>query len=141
LNEPILDRIRMVTIRVQDMNRSLVWYKERLGLQVLWKKEGTAGLQTKEEWSTVVILIEANNPDRFERELIINFTATDIQDAHQILRKRNAAVENIQTCGDVSAFCFTDPSGNAGMVWSPLSPLKQHSEIAEVLSRFVPMLN
>jgi len=141
MNMPLLDRIRMVTLRVRDLNRSLIWYKERLGLQVLWDKGGTAGLQTKEKWSTVIILIEAADPARFERESIINFTAPDIQGAHQTLKLHGAPVEEIQTCRDVSAFCFMDSSGLAGMVWSPLSPFEQRDEISEVLLRFVPMLH
>jgi catechol 2,3-dioxygenase-like lactoylglutathione lyase family enzyme len=140
MSEPLMDRIRMVTLRVRDLSRSLEWYKDRLGLNVLWHKEGTAGLQTKEEWSTIIILVEAADPDRFEREMIVHFTASDIRQAHQTLKSRQAAVEEIQTCRDVSAFCFIDPSGCAGMVWSMISPIKQHNEIAEVLSRFVPML-
>ncbi|MGM0885062.1 MAG: VOC family protein [Bacillota bacterium] len=141
MGDPVLNRIRMVSLRVRNKSKAEEWYTKKLGLQVLWRNESTIGLQAKESWGTVVVLVEAADPLRFEQETVIHFTASNIHEAYEKVKASSTAyVEQIQTSGSTAVFCYHDHSGPPTMIWSELNPIDRSEEIANLISRFVPVL-
>jgi catechol 2,3-dioxygenase-like lactoylglutathione lyase family enzyme len=141
MGDAILNRIRMVSLRVRSKSAAEQWYTGTLGLRVLWRNESTVGLQASESRGTIIVLVEASDPSRFERETAVHFTSPDIQHAFDKVKASGAAsyVEHIQTSGSTSAFCYYD-SGQPTMVWSEFHPTDRTNEIADLISRFVPVL-
>ncbi|TMV51997.1 hypothetical protein FE783_03370 [Paenibacillus mesophilus] len=141
MGEAILNRIRMVSLRVRSKAAAEQWYTGTLGLRVLWRNESTVGLQAGETRGAIVVLVQASDPSRFERESAVHFSTPDIQLAFDKVKASGAAsfVEQIQTSGSASAFCYSD-SGQPTMVWSEFDPTERTEEIADLISRFVPVL-
>jgi catechol 2,3-dioxygenase-like lactoylglutathione lyase family enzyme len=141
MSESMLNRIRMVSLRVRDLKAAECWYIEKLGLLVLWRNESTVGIQINGSNGTVLVLVEAADPARFEREKVLHFTTSDIEAAFEKLKASGVPhLEQIQSTGSTSVFCYLDYSNQPTMIWSELSPLERADEISELLSRYIPVL-
>jgi catechol 2,3-dioxygenase-like lactoylglutathione lyase family enzyme len=141
VSEPVLNRIRMISLRVRNLQAAESWYTVKLGLQVLWRNESTVGFQIKESNGTVLVLVGAADPARFEREEVLHFTTSDIEAAFEKVKVSGVPhLEQIETSGSTSVFCYRDASNQPTMIWSELSPLERADEISELLSRYIPVL-
>jgi len=137
MNETVLNRIRMVTLRVSSLSASEQWYTAKLGLRVIWRNESMVCLQPREPWGTVIVLVAADSPGRFERESAVHFTTRDIQKAHDKVRQSGVYLEPIRKSGPLSAFCYRDSSGQPTILWSP-DPAKYCEDMAIMMARFAP---
>jgi len=140
MKDSLLNRIRMVSLRVREKRASERWYVDKLGLKVVWSNETTTGLQARNCEGAFVMLIQASDPSRFDMEAAIHFTTDEIRETYERIKTSGSVeVEPIQTAGLTSAFVFHDRNGSPTMVWAELDPVLRANEIAALMERFVPV--
>lgn len=110
----MLKRIDTVFLPVSDLDRSIAWYKETLGLTLRWKVQGYAAFHVAE---TALTLVQADEVVPAKHEPF-NFYVDDLKATHAHLSSLGAAVSEVRDHGDLAEFTVTDPDGNRlGIVW------------------------
>ena len=127
MRKPINNRIDTVFIHVSDLEHSIKWYSQLLGLEVsegshegpiytLDMGAGRPGITLDNHClDEDFVWIPSNQP-------LFNFSCTDIQEAYDhVLKMKAELVTDIITFPDLSEFSFKDPDGNILMVCSCFS--------------------
>lgn len=125
--KPIENRIDTVFVHVSDLERSIKWYSDLLGLQVregehtgpiytLNMGDGRPGITLDNHcYEEGYKIIPSNQP-------LFNLSASDINAAFNHVTKMGAEIiTEIITHHDLSEFSFKDPDGNIIMVCSCFS--------------------
>jgi catechol 2,3-dioxygenase-like lactoylglutathione lyase family enzyme len=113
-----INDVHYVRIPVRDMDTSVKWYSEILGLNLLTVTEENMAVLKIKEGSFLLILVqtEDNTYNHFtinnEPEFSIGFTSPDIKKFHQHLIDHDVKVETIKEDNGHLFFYFYDPSGN-----------------------------
>jgi catechol 2,3-dioxygenase-like lactoylglutathione lyase family enzyme len=126
---PVLfTRIDTVFLPVRDVSRAAAWYRDTLGLGLLWEQPGVACLKMGE---TPLTLLQHRFPGVLEpgpedgefrplSDLSFNFYAPDIEASHAGLRERGVQVTEIVDSPGVRWFTAWDLDGNRfGACWWP----------------------
>ena len=126
MTETLFKRIDTVFLPVRNLEKSIAWYIETLGVSLLWHVPGVGSLKIGE---TPLTLLQGSYPGREEAldpdsefqpivEVPFNLYANDIEHAHRVLLEKGVDVGAILDQGDVKEFQFRDPDGNClGVCW------------------------
>jgi catechol 2,3-dioxygenase-like lactoylglutathione lyase family enzyme len=110
----MLKRIDTIFLPVTNLDRSIEWYAETLGLKLRWISHNYACLNVDQ---TALTLVQQNEITAHKHEPF-NFYVDDIKAMHAKLSAQGAAVSELRDHGDVVEFTVTDPDGNPlGIVW------------------------
>jgi predicted enzyme related to lactoylglutathione lyase len=106
----LFKRIDTVFLEVTDMEKSIKWYTEVLGFSIRWydKQNGYAAIDIGETPLTLVSAREVAPASH----CLLNFYSSDINKAHQELKKNGVHVEEIVDHGNVLSFEFKDLDGH-----------------------------
>lgn len=110
----LFERVHATFLTVSDPERSVCWYTETLGLDVL-SDFGIHGADLKvfnDETMLTLIPVPDARPAH-----VMDFQARDLPAAHATLRSRGADVSEINDVGPLQTFQFWDPDGNTFGVW------------------------
>ena len=115
-----LSRISLIMLGVSDLQRSLAFYRDQLGLSL----RGTGGeFAFLDGGGVTLALREAPGlgPAPDERRVEVVFGVDDIEAAHQALRSRGVEFrrEPRPVTGDQHAVDFRDPDGHVLSIFGP----------------------
>ena len=80
-----LDRIWQVAVRVRDVDRGVEFYRDRLGMQLLFQVPGMAFFQCGD---VTLMLGVAEGPEFDHPSSVIYYAVDDIESAHGVLSAR-----------------------------------------------------
>ena len=110
----MLKRIDTVFLPVTNLERSIAWYTETLGLTLRWQVQGYAAFHVAQ---TALTLVQADAAVPAKHEPF-NFYVDDIKGVHAHLAGLGVAVSELRDHGNLLEFTLTDPDGNRlGIVW------------------------
>lgn len=101
-------RVDTVFVEVKDLNHSIKWYSEILGLTLRWNRNGYAAFTVGETSLTLVQSVEVQPA----KHSPFNFFTTDIEAVHRHLVEHNVDTNDIEDYGDLKTFDFRDPDGH-----------------------------
>jgi catechol 2,3-dioxygenase-like lactoylglutathione lyase family enzyme len=114
-----LSRIGTIMLGVEDLDRSLVFYRDTLGLSVQFSSAEFAFLDAG---GVALALRQTSNlPGPVELRTELVFHVDDIDAAYSLLRQRGVAfrVEPRIVTGDQLAADFRDPDGHVLSIFGP----------------------
>jgi glyoxylase I family protein len=117
MSENLFERIDGVFMPVTDLQRSINWYKDVLGLTLLYTWEGGAGFKVY-EGDSLLGLIQVNElvPAFFKSQEskmhYFNFKTLNIENSCEILENRGVHIAEITDAGSIKVAYFNDPDGN-----------------------------
>lgn len=138
---PVLRRVHAAFLQVSNLQRSVEWYQERLGLQLMYHWGKGADLRVYND-ETMLTLIQA---ERVDPAHFMDFRAHDLMGTHAALRDRGLPVSEILDGEVIKTFYFTDPDGNRFDVWYEEEAGGELPPAAQLFDRvdsvFVPVRN
>ncbi|WLD92828.1 VOC family protein [Alkalihalobacillus sp. AL-G] len=115
-------RIGSIFIPVTDLERSIKWYAEHLGLQLVnrWENNSGAGFSFEHGDAFLgLVNVERRQPTDFEvskdssfRNCYYNFEPEDVYAMHTKLKENDVEVTDVIDYGPMVGFDFFDPDGN-----------------------------
>ena len=104
----LVSRIDTVFVEVSDLDYSIKWYSDILGLTLRWNRNGYAAFTVGETSLTLV-----DSPDvKPSKHSPFNFFTTNIDDVHKFLVENQVETEEIGNYPDIRTFDFKDPDGH-----------------------------
>ena len=104
----LVKRIDTVFIEVSDLDFSIKWYTEILGLTMRWNRNGYAAFTIGE---TSLTLVQSTDV-KPAKHCPFNFFTNDIDAVHEILVANKVDTEDIADYSDIRTFDFKDPDGH-----------------------------
>ena len=104
----LVKRIDTVYIEVSDLDYSIKWYTDVLGLKMRWNRNGYAAFSVGE---TTLTLVQATNVTP-SKHSPFNFFTTNIYEVHQFLVENEVETEEVAEYEDIVTFDFKDPDGH-----------------------------
>ncbi|MGN7478161.1 VOC family protein [Solibacillus silvestris] len=104
----LVKRIDTVFVEVRDLDHSIKWYSEILGLTMRWNQHGYAAFTVGETSLTLVQSADVKPA----RHSPFNFFTTNIEEVHKFLAANRVDTENIADYGNMRTFDFKDPDGH-----------------------------
>ena len=108
MKEGLVKRIDTVFVEVNDLNYSVKWYTDVLGLKMRWNRNGYAAFSVGE---TALTLVQATNVTP-SKHSPFNFFTTNIYEVHQFLLENEVETEEVAEYEDIVTFDFKDPDGH-----------------------------
>lgn len=114
----IFSRLDTVILRVEDLQKSEVWYKEKLGFSPGYRDEQEKLIVFDLGGTTSLTIYQLKPGEKLPRPgqgsatTFPIFLAEDASKTHEILKSRGVAVEAVQEGGGVRYFGFFDLNGN-----------------------------
>ena len=108
MKEGLVKRIDTVFVEVNDLNYSVKWYTDVLGLKMRWNRNGYAAFSLGE---TALTLVQATNVTPANHSPF-NFFTTNIYEVHQFLVENEVVTEEVAEYEDIVTFDFKDPDGH-----------------------------
>lgn len=116
MNNAFLEQIHYFRVPVNNLEQSIQWYTEILGLQLRFNQDNLAVLALKS--GPFYVLVEADHDSRGHftvkgnPEFSVGFVTSRIREFHTYLTTRDVQVESMQEDQGHNFFYFYDPSGN-----------------------------
>ena len=104
----LVPRIDTVFVEVSDLDYSIKWYTDVLGLSLRWNRNGYAAFTVGE---TSLTLVQATNVIPAKHSPF-NFFTKNIDEVHQFLVENKVDTEDVVDYGDIITFDFKDPDGH-----------------------------
>ena len=104
----ILSRIDTVFVEVSDLDLSIAWYRDVLGITLRWNRNGYAAFTVGE---TSLTLVQATDVVPAKHSPF-NFFTNNIEEAHRQLVSHNVELEPVAVYSDIKTFDFKDPDGH-----------------------------
>lgn len=101
-------RIDTVFLEVSDLDYSINWYTEVLGLTLRWNRNGYAAFTVGETSLTLVKSKDVIPAKHYP----FNFCTINIDEIHKFLVEHKVDTEDIADYDDMSTFDFKDPNGH-----------------------------
>lgn len=101
--QPLFDKIDCIRIPVSNLEEGIDFYSKKLGHELIWKRETTAGLKLKDDVSEIVLYTEPKG-------LEIDFKVEDTSEAVK---------QFIQAGGEIIVDIFDIPIGKCAVVKDP----------------------
>lgn len=147
MNKQLLfTKVGYVYLPTNDMEKSILWYTENLGLELKekFKDQGSfiAVLNYPYKDSVDIILVETVDQRPLEimrngsKHSVLSMNCLDIEHTHKLLKEKGVAVENIQTVGEdkIKYFYFKDDQGNLlEASWSKQYTIDDLDDIKEAI--------
>lgn len=117
MSEPILNQVGTIWIPVRNLEHSVRWYAEKLGLKLAYHW-GTGADFLVGEGPMLITLFQKDDMvplgliDEATGTPCFGFSTNDIKHTHALLSGRGVEVSGIREYDMVSAFNITDPDGN-----------------------------
>lgn len=112
----IFSRLDTVILRVRDLEKSKIWYEEKLGLTASYfdEKEKLVIFDLGGTTSFTIWQLKQNEklPPSDSAGTFPIFLSDDANATYQLLKSRNVAVKSVEESGGVRFFGFFDPDGN-----------------------------
>ena len=107
----------MISVNVSDFPRSLAWYREKLGFELLYKLDEYGWGEVKTPWPGVTIGLSQTEEQR-AGGTVPTFGVTDIDAARRHLESLEVRFDGdtYEIEGMVKLATFYDPDGNAFML-------------------------
>lgn len=126
MGSPIANRIDTIFVHVTDLEKSVKWYGELLGLEIKGEVHGPIYTFDMGVGRPGLTLDNHCFDDNYEvkplNQPLFNLSASDINEAYDHVTKLCAeTVSEIQHFPDLSEFSFKDPDGNIIMVCTCVS--------------------
>lgn len=116
MDHVLLSEIHYFRMPVKNLEESIVWYQQILGLQIRMTEEHLAVLSLQTGPLLALVKADGNSSGHFtingKPEFSVAFTTPDIEKLYNYLVISGVVVEPIQMDNGHSYFCFYDPSGN-----------------------------
>ncbi|OBZ19441.1 hypothetical protein A8L34_08045 [Bacillus sp. FJAT-27264] len=121
MNPNIHNQIVQIYLPVTDIRRSVDWYVNTLGYQVIWEEPEAANLRLFAGPLLFLKKTSANQPIRFsinnENCAVLSFKTSNLEALHEDLKNKNIAVGEITKYGDgvngpYQDFIMYDPDGH-----------------------------
>ena len=104
----LVKRIDTVFIEVSDIDYSIKWYTEILGLTMRWNRNGYAAFTVGE---TSLTLVQSTDV-KPAKHCPFNFFTNDIDAVHKFLVANKVDTEDVADYPDIRTFDFKDPDGH-----------------------------
>ena len=104
----LVKRIDTVFVEVSDLDHSIKWYSEILGLTLRWNRNGYAAFTIGETSLTLVQSTKVKPAKHYP----FNFFTTNIDDVHKFLVENKVDTDDITDYDDLRTFDFKDPDGH-----------------------------
>ena len=95
-------------LSVSDLDYSINWYTEVLGLTLRWNRNGYAAFTVGETSLTLVKSKDVIPAKHYP----FNFCTNNIDEIHKFLVEHKVDTEDIADYDDMSTFDFKDPNGH-----------------------------
>ncbi|TMV48902.1 VOC family protein [Paenibacillus mesophilus] len=114
--QPFIEQIHYFRIPVTDLDASVQWYTDILGLKVRRRGEGLAVMELQEDPLLVLVQADAESRGHFtidgRAEFSVGFTSPDIHNFRDHLIGQEVEVDEMKEDNGHYFFHFFDPSGN-----------------------------
>ncbi|WP_219834137.1 VOC family protein [Paenibacillus sp. R14(2021)] len=111
-----LDQIHYFRIPVTDLDVSVRWYVDILGLALRTKTDERAVFEVGDGALLVIVKADADSRGHFYVEgapaFSVGFTCPDIHEFREYLIEQGARADSMEEEAGHFYFCFYDPSGN-----------------------------
>jgi len=144
LDPPLLDGVEMATVvlRVANLDRSIEWYREKLGLSPLHRgADGNTPPYAVYDVSGVIVTVwqlwdgqDRTNEDNDRNSYVILVYGGDIAALRQRLVAAGVNADELRESANNRFFWFYDPDNNRWEVSQPTSD-EQRAAAAEVIQR------
>lgn len=121
MKKPIANRVDTIFIHVTDLQKSVEWYSQLLGVEVKGEVHGPIYTFNMGEGRPGLTLDNHCFDEGYElkplNQPLFNLSASDIHEAYQHVKDIGTKyLSDIQHFPDLSEFTFKDPDGNIIMI-------------------------
>ncbi len=127
-------QVGSIFIPVTDMERSMAWYEEHLGVKKIDEWEDGVGYALS-DGLTQLALVKVGSHQETEftirgdrKNPYFNFLTENIETVHEGFRKHDITVTDIEDFGGMKAFDFNDPDGNPFSIVDEVTGSPFHSD-------------
>lgn len=117
-HSPISNRVGAIFIHVSNLQNSIQWYSELLGLPVQSAShDGTIYDLPMDGGSGVILDCNMNDRKNTNDKTLLFFETKNLKESYTYIKHRGIEiVSEIEVHDDISFFTFKDPDGNVLMV-------------------------
>lgn len=127
-------RVGSIFIPVTDLDKSIEWYEDNLGVTKIDSWDGGVGFYFPND-NTQLALIQVDEPQPSEftvspnsKNGYFNFLVDDIEEAYEKLNKSGVVTTEIEAFGGMKVFDFFDLDGNPFSVVNECKDSPYHRE-------------